>query len=178
MTSMNSSERLSGRLHKRDIQLICLECSDENVMEELLSLSFCSDNRIAYNALWVLTHLNKSQLQSISNRRNQFIERILTCEHTGIRRLSLTILDRMTTTEKDIRTDFLDFCLTAINSPMPYAIRALCLKQAFAMCRFYPELIEELRRETEIMTYQNLSPGLRAAKRNIELKISRLNQSL
>jgi len=89
----------------------------------------------------------------------------------GKRRLILTLLEHLSIEKDDIRTDYLDYCLSKINSTEPYAIRALCLKQAYAMCRFYPELLAELKNEVELMQYGELSPGLLSVIRHMRKKI-------
>ena len=83
--------------------------------------------------------------------------------HLGdIRQISAACCDL----QKDAMKD--EFCLSKINSTEPYAIRALCLKQAYAMCRFYPELMAELKNQIELMEYGELSPGLLSVIRRIK----------
>lgn len=99
---------------------------------------------------------------------------MLTTPHTGKRRLSLALLEELTVERKDIRADYLDFCLSKINSQEPYGIRALCLKQAFALCRFYPELIAELKNEIELIEFSEPSRGILTTKKNVLRKIAKL----
>ena len=102
------------------------------------------------------------------------IDRVIVETHTGKRRLLMTILGRLPATVEEIRGDYVDFCLNGINSCEPYALRALCLKQAFDQCRPYPELIQELKEQISLMDMKALSPGLKSARKNILAKISRL----
>jgi len=70
--------------------------------------------------------------------------------------------------------DYLDYCIGKINSTESCVVRVLSLKQAYEMCKFYPELLDELKGEIAMMEYGELSPGLISAKRNITKKIARL----
>lgn len=170
-------DTLSGRISPREINLICAACrgSHGDAMKlRLYSLVSGPDDRTAYNALWVFTHFQPNDMRWLQSRRNELIDILLSTAHTGKRRLILSILDSLGTTRDDIRTDYLDFCLSGINSTEPYGIRALCLKQSFAQCRFYPELVRELVSVIELMEHSRLSPGLLTARKNILKKISRL----
>ncbi len=175
---MEMKERLSVRLGARDIKGICQECgagAGAEMREAVFECIDAADERTAYNALWVLTHLPRAHREWLASKRDGLIDRVLRTTHTGRTRLLLTILEDLPVREEDVRTDFLDFCLTKINSTEPYAIRALSLKHAFAQCRFYPELLGELRVVIEIMGHGELPPGLRCARRNILKKMERLS---
>lgn len=167
---MNLEERLAERLGIRDIRAISDACAGESghaLKTELLTLIEHTDDRVGYNALWVLTHLPVKELQAIIPDRDPLVDLLLHAAHTGRRRLLLSLLDRLPTGTTDVRTDYLDFCLSRINSTEPYGVRALCMKQAFALCRFYPELMGELRNEIDMMEYGSLSPGLLCVRKHI-----------
>ncbi len=97
---------------------------------------------------------------------------LLRVSHVGRRRLLLALLEFVPFAEADLRTDYLDFCLSKINSVEPYGVRALCIKQAYAQCRFYPELLAELRCHLEMMEAETLSPGLKCVRRHIFKSLS------
>lgn len=175
---MYLAEKIKGRLHGHEILRLCAECRGEcndGIKADLLALINHDDDRIGYNALWIMTHFADDDIKWLRPNRDILIETLLITAHTGKRRLLLTLLERQSVTEDDIRTDYLDFCLSRINSAEPYGIRALCLKQAFAMCRFYPELLAELCHEIELMQYSPLSPGLICARKAIIKRIAALN---
>ncbi len=160
-----------------DIHMICRACDvpgGGKVKTALYSLITDIDNRVGYNALWIMTHFSNEGIRWLIQQRDQLIDLLITTDHTGKRRLLLALLERMPTEKKNLRTDYLDFCLSRINSTEPYGIRALCMKQAFAQCRFYPELTGELIEQLEMLGYGELSPGLATARRNILRDISRL----
>lgn len=154
---------------------MCDHEADNSMKEMVFSYAMSPDDRTAYNALWILTHLKRDSLRWLHGKREELINALLHTIHVGRQRLLLSLLEcALPDTEADIRADYLDFCLSKINSTAPYAIRALCIKQAFAQCRFFPELIRELSAEIEMMDYAGLSPGLRSVRKNILRKMSRL----
>lgn len=174
---MKLEETLAEKLNRCDIVRICAECSgaaNDAKKAELFALAGHTDDRIGYNALWVLTHFSKKDIGWLQAKRNELIDTVLTTPHTGKRRLSLALLEELTVERKDIRADYLDFCLSKINSQEPYGIRALCIKQAFALCRFYPELIAELKNEIELIEFSERSRGILTTKKNVLRKIAKL----
>lgn len=159
---------LGGRTGRQTILSLRDRCAaDDSARNTLLSLVFDSDSRVAYNALWILTHFSAKDKECLAKIRNQLIDRMLQTDHTGQRRLILSLLDSIKTDADDVRTDYLDFCLSTINSTEPYGVRALCLKQAYAMCRLYPDLLPELTNEIALMDSGTLSPGLLSVRRKV-----------
>lgn len=172
---MNLEEMLKQRLRQRDIQEICSVCSgNSSIKADLFSLVSHPDDRISHNALWIFTHFSAKDMKWLIPKRSELIEKVLSTKHMGKQRLILTLLEHQSISKEDVTPDYLDWCLSKINSNEPYAIRALCLKQSFALCQFYPELIVELKNEIELMEYGALSPGLLSARRNILQKITKL----
>lgn len=176
--NMNYRQMLADRISQDVIRLICAETSGSEVdaidrKEELYSLITDPDDRIAYNALWVFTHFSHHELLWLAGRRDELIDLLLHSRHIGRTRLLLSVIQRISELmpdpdETSSRTDYLDFCLSNINSNLPYGIRALCMKQAFAICRHYPELMREFMLHLEMLeSFGNMSPGLATARRNI-----------
>lgn len=160
---MDLEKKFGDRLHTSDIRHICTGCrsvSDDSAKTELFSIISHSGDRIGYNVLWVFTHSPMKDMKWLAPKRDYLIDLLLKTDHVGKKRLILTLFEQLPIKIEDIRTDYLDFCLSKINSTEPYAIRALCLKQSYAMCRFYPELMDELKNEMELMQYGELSPGI------------------
>lgn len=167
---MKLEKRLEERLHLGDIRQVCAVCcdvQDDSLKDDLFSLVSHPDDRVGYNALWIFTHFPEEDMKWLEAKRVVLTNLVLKTDHVGKRRLILTLLEHLPIKMEDIRTDYLDFCLSKINSTEPYAIRALCLKQAYTICRFYPELMPELKNEIELMEYGELSPGLLSVRRHI-----------
>lgn len=164
------------RIHAYDVNAVAEWAvdSDEN-FSSLYSLVFSSDERIAYNALWSLSHC-RDLSDLIRSHADELIDLVMIENHNGKKRLLLTIIESLKFNCSFVRTDFMDFCLSKITSAVqPHSVRALCLKLAFAQCRNYPELIDELQLRMEMLECSPISPGLKSALKNVSNRISRLN---
>ena len=172
---MDLKKMLSGRIHQRDIRMVCAAAAGVSnpLKDAVFELVVEGDDRTSYNALWVFTHFTAADKGFLNSKRDVLIDILLTTGHVGKKRLILTLLEGLKTTGKDIRTDYLDFCLSRINSSEAYGIRSLCLKQAFVQCRFYPELMTELLAEMDMMEFGELGPGLRSARRIVKRRIEK-----
>lgn len=137
-----------------------------------------TDRRTSANALWIMTHLPALEKDWLSSLQNELIDMLLTETDTGKKRMLLQLLKVQEYDPNSIRTDFLDYCLSKINSESEtYAVRCFCIYSAFRMCRHFPELITELEHHLEMMSSQSLSPGLRSALRQTNIKISKLRRA-
>ena len=89
-------------------------------------------------------------------------------ENSSVRRLTLNIIERLKMDEEDLRTDFLDFCLEHMASIEEFpGIQTLCMKLAFRMCQFYPELMGELKRTLESMEIDYYKPAVKGIRAKI-----------
>ncbi len=135
------------------------------------------DRRTSVNALWVMTHLPEADAEWLLSLRDEMIDMLLTEMDTSKKRMLLQLLREREYDAYDIRTDFLDYCMSKINSECePYAVRCFSIYTAFKMCRHFPELLAELDEHLDMMRYQTLSPGLRSALRQTKSKINKLNK--
>lgn len=172
---MDFKATLSQRIHKRDIRSICTRIyaeTDIRLISVLYALTDDNDNRVSYNALWVFTHLPDNVIAWLETRRDELIDRLLDCAHSGKCRLILSLLDRMPVTDQNVRSDFIDYCFSRINSTEPSGIRALCIRHAYAICRVYPDLLNELTLQFQLMEQFPLSPALISARNSILRKIT------
>lgn len=127
------------------------------------------------NALWAMTHLPETDAEWLLYLRDEMIDTLLAETDTGKKRMLLQLLREQEYAADDIRTDFLDYCMSKINSECePYAVRCFSIYAAYKMCRHFPELIAELEEHLDMMQYQTLSPGLKSALRQTKSKITKL----
>ena len=86
------------------------------------------------------------------------------CLH--IRRgLVLSILIDLST-KQNFRTDLFDFCLAhAVDKKESDSSRSMMIKLAAKMCRFVPELVNELAACLDMLEYE-MTPSIVAARRN------------
>jgi len=70
--------------------------------------------------------------------------------------------------ENDLRTDFLDFCFEHMMDVEEYpGIQSVCMKLTFRMCKFYPELMDELKRTLEAMETDYYKPAVKCVRNRI-----------
>ena len=129
---------------------------------------FDSDYRVARSALWGLTKATNEELSELQVILNELIDQAMQTENSSVRRLTLNIIERLTFAEDDLRTDFLDFCFEHMVSieELP-GIQTLCMKLAYRMCTFYPELMDELKRTLQAMEIDYYKPAVKCLRKRI-----------
>lgn len=146
-----------------DIKLLAKRAhEDKDFMNSLFALVFGGvDVRESSNAAWALTHLPQSDNEALVAYRDQLVDVAIGTPSVTLRRLSMVLLERIEWSADDVRTDFLDFCLSRIMSPQEtYGVRALAIKLAYKMCRHYPELKAELKQSLLFMEREQLGRGV------------------
>ena len=130
--------------------------------------AFSQDYRVARSALWGLTKASKEELSQLQVILNDYINQAMQTENSSVRRLSLNIVERLEMSEDDLRTDFLDFCFEhMIDVEELPGIQSVCMKLAFRMCKFYPELMDELKRTLEAMEIDYYKPAVKGVRSKI-----------
>ena len=130
--------------------------------------AFNQDYRVARSALWGLTKANKEELSQLQVIQNEFIDQAMQTDNSSVRRLSLNVVEKLKISEDDLRTDFLDFCFEHMMDVEEYpGIQSVCMKLAFRMCSFYPELMDELKRTLEAMEIDYYKPAVRGVRSKI-----------
>ena len=129
---------------------------------------FDRDYRVARSALWGLTKASKKELAQLQVILNKIIDQAMLTENSSVRRLSLNIVERLEMSEDDLRTDFLDFCFEHMINVEEYpGIQSVCMKLAYRMCMFYPELMDELKRTLEAMEIDYYKPAVKCVRNRI-----------
>ena len=155
--------------HVDEIKLLAKRAhDDEQLREELFLLMQTAQGHEASDAAWVLTHLAAEDNKYIDKHRDELVALALRTSEVPIRRLSLTLLERLGWGIGDVRTDLLDFCLEHMMLPEePYGVKSLCIKLAYRQCRHYPELKEELRQSLLLMEPSELGTGVKHTRNKI-----------
>ena len=129
---------------------------------------FDPDYRVSRSALWGLTKASDKELSELQVIINDLIDQAMQTENSSVRRLTLNIIERLTLEEDDLRTDFLDFCFEHMVSIEEFpGTQTLCMKLAFRMCHFYPELMDELKRTLEAMEIDYYKPAVKGLRNKI-----------
>jgi Zn finger protein HypA/HybF involved in hydrogenase expression len=130
--------------------------------------AFSQDYLVARSALWGLTKASKAELSQLQVILDKFIDQAMQTDNSSVRRLSLNIVERLEMNEEDLRTDFLDFCLDHMIDVEEFpGIQSVCMKLAFRMCKFYPELMDELKRTLETMEIDYYKPAVKCVRNRI-----------
>ena len=130
--------------------------------------AFDTDYRVARTALWGLTKAKDEELSELKVIYNELIDQAMQTENSSVRRLTLNIIEKLKMDEDDLRTDFLDFCFEHMVSIEEFpGTQTLCMKLAFRMCTFYPELMDELKRTLEAMEIDYYKPAVKCLRKRI-----------
>ena len=130
--------------------------------------AFDPDYRVARSALWGLTKATNKELSELQAILNELIDQAMHTDNSSVRRLSLNIIERLKMNKEDLRTDFLDFCFEHLVGIEEYSgIQTLCMKLAYRMCTFYPELMDELKRTLEAMEIDYYKPAIKCLRKRI-----------
>ena len=164
-----TSERLRQTFSEGGAQEICREVrATGDFLGFARRYVFDSDYRVARSALWGLTKATGKELLELQVIRNELIDQAMQTENSSVKRLTLNIIERLKMDEEDLRTDFLDFCLEHMVSIEEFpGIQTLCMKLAFRMCSFYPELMYELKRTLEAMEIDYYKPAIKCLRKRI-----------
>lgn len=137
--------------------------------EDLLPLIEDEDAHVARNAAWIMTHKTDSELALLPQDR--LIGIALSDSRTAVCRMVLNVIERQPMDAEALRSDFLDFCLSRMSDlDTPPGIQSLCMKLAYRMCQFYPELEHEFQETLNIMELDFYSPGVRCVIRKMKKK--------
>lgn len=129
---------------------------------------FDGDYRVARSALWGLTKANDEELSVLHEMMGELINLAMHTENSSVRRLTLNVIERLPMSVDDLPTDFLDFCFEhLLNLGELPGIQAVCAKLAFRMCKFYPELMDELKRSLEGMQIEYYKPAVKSIRNRI-----------
>lgn len=169
---------LSHRIHMPDIKALATLASTSTHIKDLLwELANSADRQTSVNALWVMTHMIHSDADWLLSLQNDLIDMLLSQTDHSKKRLLLKILREQEFDSQHIRVDFLDFCLSKINSEYEqYATRAFCIYIAFKMCKLYAELLAELKGHLSMLSLQPLQPGLLSALRKTLTDIKKIEK--
>ena len=169
--------QLINRLSINDIYSLWLQTQGKEnnyLKEELYHITFDENERVAFNALWALSHFDEANNEWLYAKHDDLIDRVLVEKNMTKLRLMLSLLIRQPFEEATLRSDFIDYCVAKLTAcAYPYAIRTLCMKLAYEQMKYYPELLAELKAALDMLEQEALSPGLASAKRQVMKKIKK-----
>lgn len=170
MKNINFRNKLVGKLQFNDIMEICYytQCpyNDAN-KEKLYQLTFDENEKVSSNALLVFSKFSLSDNEWLYFKHDELINRVMQEKNKTKCRLMLDLLLRQPFSKINLRSDFIDFCLSKISSNEPIAIRVLCIKLAYEQCKHHPELSDELKHVLYMVKSEPISAGISCAIKNV-----------
>jgi len=166
---MITRERLKGAYSEGEAMAIYKEVKETgDFLSFTQSYIYDEDYQVARNALWGLTKATGKELSQLQPILNELIENAMKTDNSSVRRLTLNIIERLKMEEDDLRSDFLDFCLDHMQDVNEFpGIQSICMKLAHRMCKFYPELMDELHRIIEGMEIEYYKPAVKCIRNRI-----------
>ena len=126
------------------------------------------DYQVARNAMWGLTKATNEELSQLQPMLNELIDLAMSHGNPSVRRLTLNVIVRLHMGEDNLRSDFLDWCLDRMVSLEEFpGTQSLCMKLAHRMCKFYPELMDELLRIVRDMEIEYYKPAVKSVRTRI-----------
>lgn len=135
-------------LHKSSVDAIVSDILVGGTdISTLWEITCGDDPRLAWHAVWVMEVLCKKERSMLLPYRREIVEKILANRgEDGELRLWLNISLMLLPEVKEIDVDLLNFTLDNIcNMRLPVAVRAVCIKIAYQLCRREPDLLKELQ---------------------------------
>lgn len=164
------SQSLTLKLLEPAIQSVLDNEADFEIVFDLMT----DDNdKVAWRSAWLCEKLSERRPTLFqSTHFSALIDLSLSTKNGSVRRLALSMLTNLKISE--IPVDLLNACYEWMSSDKyPVAVQALSLGLLYHFCTLEPELKPELSAYLENFETENLSPGMKAMRRNImkQLKI-------
>ena len=163
------SQSLTLKLLEPAIQSVL---DNEADFEIVFALMTDDNDKVAWRSAWLCEKLSERHPTLFKPMHfSALIDMSLSTKNESVRRLALSILTNLKISE--ISVDLLNSCYGWISSDKyPVAVQALSLGLLYHFCTLEPELKPELSAYLENFETENLSPGMKAMRRNIMKKLN------
>ena len=156
-----TSEIIRSVMGEADAQAVYREvCKTGDFPGFARQFAFDADYRVARNALWALTKATDKEISQLQPMLDELIDQALKTDSSSVRRLSLNVVDMLEMKEEALRSDLYDV------EELP-GIQAICIKIAYRISTFYPELMAELKRILEGMEIEYYKPAVKSIRSRI-----------
>lgn len=159
------------RLHKSNVEAIVDDIiAGDTDMSTLWNLTEDDNPQLAWHAVWVLEALCKKDRKMLVPYQRRVVEKILANRHeNGELRLWLNISLMLLPESKDIDVDLLNFSFENIcNMHLAVAMRAVCIKIAYQLCKREPELLQELQAVLSMLDLKDEPPAIKSVAKKIK----------
>ena len=130
----------------------------------------CGDDpRLAWHAVWVMEVLCKKERSMLLPYRREIVEKILANRgEEGELRLWLNISLMLLPEVKEIDVDLLNFTLDNIcNMRLAVAVRAVCIKIAYQLCKREPDLLKELQAVLSLLDLKDEQAAIKCVVKKV-----------
>lgn len=132
-----------------------------------------ADERVGINALRILAVLASQDAVWLRGKQSDLMQRVVREKNVTRRRLLLVLIGAQPDSPLPFSVDFLDFCLARLVSAVEAsAVRVLCVKLSYKLCRQIPELRAELLTTLELLSEAPQPPSVVAVCRNVMKRLS------
>lgn len=159
-----------NRLHKNSVDAIVSDILNGNTdVSTIWKLTDSDDPRLAWHAVWVLEVVCKKNRSLLLPYQRKVVEKVLSTSHeTGELRLWLNISLLLLPEMKEIDVDLLNFSLENIcNMRLAVAVRSVCIKIAYQLCKREPELLKELEAVLSMLDLKDEQPAIRCVAKKV-----------
>lgn len=123
---------------------------------------------ISWKAAWACEKIADARPGWFSGKEEEITALLLSCRHSGSRRLLLSILCRIPVPDV-FPVALFDFCLEhALDIKEPPGVQSRCIKMAYKLCCREPELFYELKLIMDNADLSFYSKGLRTCFKNVK----------
>ena len=166
---MDYKEHLLRPLSKHYIDHLANEIlNNTNDVVHVYRMIFDTEISVSWRAAWACQKICEKHPELFSSE--QFLEitsLAKSTSHQGLKRGCLCVLNNLKIPEP-IPVDLLDSCFEwMISQKSSIAVQALSLRLLQRFCVIEPDLIPELMAYLENFETENLSPGMKATRRNV-----------
>jgi hypothetical protein len=140
---------------------------NEADFETVFALMTDDNNKVAWRSAWLCEKISERRPPLFQSPLfSALIDLSLSTKNGSVRRLAISMLTNLKISE--IPVDLLNACYEWMSSDKyPVAVQALSLGLLYHFCTLEPELKPELSAYLENFETENLSPGMKAMRRNI-----------
>jgi len=147
-----------------------------NDFDTVYKLIFDDEITVAWRAAWACQKISEKMPELFTPVQfNEIAALTISSSHQGLKRGCLSVLNNLTIPQP-IPVDLLDACYDwMISMKSSIAVQALSLRLLQKFCEAEVDLIPELKAYLENFETENLSPGMRATRRNVIKALNKLN---
>ncbi len=139
--------------------------------ENIYQLMSDKEIKVSWRAIWTCEKLAILHPDWFAGKENELIDKLLTSNHDGVKRILLSILHTISI-PNPFPVNLLDYCFDKMFAPEETAgVQSLAIKMAYKLCRKEPDLLLELKMYFENVELEYYSTAVRTSVKNILKKL-------